>query len=207
MTTHEDRPRGGAMGEAEAAGKRAFAARASATAAPRPAVESVRDVEAAAADKLQVPAVALRTPKVSWWATATDDQLAQWMDELSYWVEWLVATYELNHNFVPACWTLHPALVQELWALHCLHVLNHMGGAGSNALAGPITFAASFASWRERIRELLPDLGNCRNGHQPTMGDRHRDERREQYPATAADFRWRWPDQPIEHPDASTKRS
>ena len=136
MTTHKDQPRARAVGEAEAAGKRAFAARASATAAPRPAVASVRDVEAAAADKLQVPAVALRTPKVSWWATANDNQLAQWMDELAYWVEWLVATYELNHNFVPACWTLHPALVQELWALQCLHVLNHTGGAGTSALRG-----------------------------------------------------------------------
>jgi len=122
------------------------------------------------------------------------------MADLTYWTEWLITTYELHHDLVPACWTLHPGLVQELWALRCLHALNHQPGSGPNTLPGPITFAASFAAWRERIRLMFPNLESCRTGHQPFLGDNYQTARREQYPHTAQDFRWRWPEVPIDPP-------
>lgn len=188
---------------AEAAAARALARTAGHTVDP-PAARNVRDTAAAAAERLGVPDVALSVPKVSWWATATPAQINEWMADLTYWTEWLITTYELHHDLVPACWTLHPGLVQELWALRCLHALNHQPGSGANALPGPITFAASFAAWRERIKVMFPNFESCRTGHKPFLGDSYEATRRAQYPYTAQDFRWRWPEVPI---DPLTPRS
>src|SRR5690606_32328973 len=102
---------------AESAAARALARTAGYTVDPSPAARNVRDTAAAAAERLGVPDVALSVPKVGWWATATPAQVGEWMADLTYWTEWLITTYELHHDVVPACWTLHPGLVQELWAL------------------------------------------------------------------------------------------
>lgn len=192
----EDSSRTARWRAAEVAGRRALAGRMGPTVPNMPAASAAAAAVAAAATRAGVPEVALATPEVFWWATATAAQIDKAMRELAYFTEWLVATYDLSPTLVPACWPLHPGLVQELWALRLIHAANHQ--PGPSGLPGPITFSATFAAWRERVRATLPDLDSCRGGHRPAPGNPQQVQRREHYPPTSGDFRWNWPDIPID---------
>lgn len=58
-----------------------------------------------------------RSRLVEWHALAPQEREAAW-SELLIWVTWLHDRYELSvESRLPRCWTLHPGLIEELWAL------------------------------------------------------------------------------------------
>ncbi len=145
------------------------------------------------------PAVASGTepadepPQVFWWAKGTEAQISTAMARLTYFVEWLVDVYELPRKTVPACWMEHPAVVQELWALMCVHAATY----APDELSGPISFAFNLAQSRARLNEVSP-AEICRDGHASRRPDPGRDARRATYPSSAAPFVWTWPPAPTE---------
>ena len=55
-----------------------------------------------------------------WWEGLDQEEAALRMRRLADWVSWFVARYHLAGQ-VPACWYLHPGLVDELKALWYQH--------------------------------------------------------------------------------------
>ena len=64
----------------------------------------------------QLPAELFPTLPVCW-ATMTDLETEDALDELQDWVVWVVDRYALDHRIVPPCWDNHGALIEELSAL------------------------------------------------------------------------------------------
>ncbi|WP_448256108.1 hypothetical protein [Microbacterium aurum] len=99
---------------------------------------------------------------VNWRELDDEDARAVW-EHLRSWVEWVTVRYDVPLSIVPNCWFLHPALVEELSALHTAHAAAF---DESDAGLGPI-------SWHERFAAATPRLaraygGGCSNGHQAT---------------------------------------
>lgn len=58
-----------------------------------------------------------RSRLVEWHMLTADERSEAWHDLLS-WVTWLHDRYELSvESRLPRCWTHHPGLIEELWAL------------------------------------------------------------------------------------------
>jgi hypothetical protein len=128
-------------------------------------------------------------PKVFWWAAASEQDVQAAMGRLAYFVEWLVEVYDISRRVVPACWPKHPDLVQELWALMCLHHATH----GANQHAGPIAFASNLTHARTRLGEIGAGA-RCLTTHQARgADDTSADQRRSGYGAQAGPFTWTWP--------------
>ena len=47
------------------------------------------------------------------WATLTEVETEDALEELEDWITWVVARYALDHRTVPPCWEHHGALVEE----------------------------------------------------------------------------------------------
>lgn len=96
------------------------------------------------------------------WRELRDEEAAREWKLLRAFVEWVTVRYQLPISTVPTCWYRHPALVEELSALHTAHLAAF---DTTDAGFGPI-------SWHERFAAALPRLtraygGGCNNGHQP----------------------------------------
>ncbi|MEN8649706.1 hypothetical protein ABCR94_03380 [Streptomyces sp. 21So2-11] len=63
------------------------------------------------------PAAAKSEPRRWVWAAMEPPERRERMRELALWVDWLRRTFEL-HNQIPACWYLHPPVVEHLTALY-----------------------------------------------------------------------------------------
>ncbi|MEG3614651.1 hypothetical protein [Isoptericola haloaureus] len=86
-------------------------------------------------------------PGVFSWMDADVATRAAAMQRLDRFVEWLCATFAFGEVITP-CWSLHPAIVQELWALERYHRLAHDDGAN---LAEPVRWLNQLASTRTRL--------------------------------------------------------
>jgi hypothetical protein len=52
------------------------------------------------------------------WRDAGEEETAEALHELSAWVTWLVARYNVDTRKIPDCWIDHTDLIEELSALH-----------------------------------------------------------------------------------------
>jgi len=105
------------------------------------------------------PSIPIGGVVVNWRTLAEEDEAEVWA-KLRAFVEWLSVRYDIPHSIIPNCWYQHPALVEELSALHTAHTASF---DISDAGLGPI-------SWHERFAAALPRIskaygGGCSRGH------------------------------------------
>lgn len=94
------------------------------------------------------------------WRTLPDHKAPAAWKALRAWVEWFTVRYDIPVSTVPDCWFKHPALVEELSALHAAHIVSF---DRRDTGLGPIGF-------HERLSLALPRLtktyaGGCARGH------------------------------------------
>lgn len=94
------------------------------------------------------------------WRTLPDHKAREAWAALRAWVEWFTVRYDIPVSIVPDCWFKHPALVEELSALHAAHTASF---DHRDTGLGPIGF-------HERLSLALPRLtkayaGGCARGH------------------------------------------
>lgn len=97
---------------------------------------------------------------VNWRDLKDADAPAVWRD-LHKWVEWFLTRYEIPDQKIPPCWWQHPALVEELSALHTAWLVSFDQTDGGY---GPI-------GWHERLTVTMQRVGawyngQCANGHE-----------------------------------------
>ena len=96
-----------------------------------------------------------------WHAMNPEERRAAW-PQLIGWVTWLHDRYELSvETRLPRCWSQHPGLIEELWALKVWR--EEIYGA-----QGPSGQAARY--WHNELRQLITSAvmfyaRNCRSGH------------------------------------------
>jgi hypothetical protein len=83
-------------------------------------------------------------------------------DRLSEWVDWASARYQLDYKTIPACWSQHGSLVEELSALRTLWL-----GCfeEDSAPSDPITFHRELEGALRRLREWNSRSGCTRTLH------------------------------------------
>ena len=86
-------------------------------------------------------------PAVFSWMDAPAPVIAAAMQRLDRFVEWLCATFAFGEVITP-CWSLHPAIVQELWALERYYRLAFDAGAN---MAEPVRWLNQLAGTRARL--------------------------------------------------------
>lgn len=94
------------------------------------------------------------------WRTLTDEESPIEWERLRAWVAWFVTRYDVPISTIPECWYKHPALVEELSALHIAHDASF---DKTDSGLGPI-------GWQERLSLAHPRLtrayaGGCTRGH------------------------------------------
>lgn len=97
------------------------------------------------------------------WRTLDDDEARKVWDALRAWVEWASVRYNVPVSVIPNCWYRHPALVEELSALHTAHLAAF---DPSDSGYGPISWHERFAAAATRLTRAYG--GGCNNGHQAT---------------------------------------
>lgn len=96
-----------------------------------------------------------------WHAMNSEERRVAW-PQLVAWVTWLHDRYELSvETRLPRCWSQHPGLIEELWALKVWR--EEIYGA-----KGPSGQAARY--WHNELRQLITGgvmfyARNCRSGH------------------------------------------
>jgi hypothetical protein len=96
------------------------------------------------------------------WKDLADDQAAEAWRALRDWVEWFTARYDVPVSSIPNCWWQHPALVEELSALHTAHRASF---DASDSGFGPIGWHERLSMARPRWRQAY--AGGCTDGHTP----------------------------------------
>ncbi|MGQ0631520.1 MAG: hypothetical protein ACT4P1_10790 [Sporichthyaceae bacterium] len=98
------------------------------------------------------------------WATLTEVETEDALEELEDWVNWTVHRYALDRRVVPPCWDQHGALIEELSALRTAWL------AGFGLIGrpeAPLEWHGHFAAARLRLAEWASRTG-CRPGeHRP----------------------------------------
>ncbi|MEZ0095995.1 hypothetical protein [Streptacidiphilus sp. EB129] len=98
---------------------------------------------------------------VEWHDMSPSERAANWA-KLCNWVTWLYDRYELSvESRLPECWTEHPGMIEELWALMVWRFEIY----GSELPAGQ---AARY--WHTELRVVTANAAsyyasNCRTGH------------------------------------------
>lgn len=96
------------------------------------------------------------------WRELDDNQArAEWV-ALRSWVEWMTVRYNIPVSMVPACWWQHPALVEELSALHSAH---EAAFDERDTGFGPVNWHERFATAQTRLSRAYS--GSCSDGHSP----------------------------------------
>ena len=85
--------------------------------------------------------------------------VADWRS-LRAWVEWVTARFNVPNSLVPDCWWKHPALVEELSALHLAWRVAY---DSQDAGRGPVMWLERWQAARPRLREA--HVGSCAAGH------------------------------------------
>lgn len=98
------------------------------------------------------------------WATLTDIETEDALDELEDWVGWALDRYALDRRTVPPCWDQHGALVEELSALRTAWIAAY---ALTGRPEAPLEWHGQFAVARQRLADWASRTG-CRPGeHRP----------------------------------------
>jgi hypothetical protein len=87
-------------------------------------------------------------PGVFAWADAPPATRYAALVRTQRFVEWLIATFDVRE--IKPCWTLHPAVVAELWALERLHHATHTLAADDPG--APVVFYNQVPTTRARLR-------------------------------------------------------
>jgi hypothetical protein len=100
------------------------------------------------------------------WMDADPVQVAGATARTARFVEWLSAVFEVRE--IPACWSAHPAIMFELWALERFHRQVFVTGED---LSGPVAWCNQLAAVRARLREEYKAAA-CQTeaGHQNPIG-------------------------------------
>lgn len=96
---------------------------------------------------------------VCWPMLAGEEQVQQY-EALDDWATWLLDRYALDHRTIPACWSQHGALLEELSALRTAWVTAYSADSGGDA---PLRWHAEFAAARHRLADWVSRTG-CRPG-------------------------------------------
>lgn len=103
------------------------------------------------------------SPAIVNWRDIDDEDREEACRALAEWVQdWLVPRYALTRKVVPDCWYRHPAMVEELSALHTAWMVAF---DETDAGYGPI-------GWHERFA-----LARAREAFREKCAEGHRDER------------------------------
>ncbi|MBD3781227.1 MAG: hypothetical protein IE923_18445 [Micrococcales bacterium] len=86
-------------------------------------------------------------PGVFSWQDAPDATRWAALIRVQRFTEWLIATFDVRE--IKPCWTLHPGVVAELWALERLHHATHVV---STDPGGPVAFLNQLPTTRARLR-------------------------------------------------------
>jgi hypothetical protein len=102
------------------------------------------------------------------WMDADPVQVAGATTHTARFVERLSAVFEVRE--IPACWSAHPAIVFELWALERFYRQVFVTGED---LSGPVAWCNQLAAVRARLREEYKAAA-CQTeaGHQDPIGKR-----------------------------------
>lgn len=146
-------------------------------------------------------------PGVFSWMDASEAEQFAAMARVARFVEWLRAVFAL-HELTP-CWSLHPGVVLELWALERLHHATHVETTEPSA---PTAFYNQLAVVRARLR-TEGEMSTCRTEHTPPIPEPVEavERRRATYDVPErVSARWAWPgidDAGLAVPDPGTARS
>jgi hypothetical protein len=108
-----------------------------------------------------------RSRLIEWHTLSPPERDAAWK-ELLGWVTWLHDRYELSiESRLPRCWSQHPGLIEELWALKVWReeIYNSRESSGQ---------AARY--WHAKLRQTMHAAATfyaagCRSGHKPAAVD------------------------------------
>ncbi|WP_025274193.1 hypothetical protein [Haloglycomyces albus] len=108
------------------------------------------------------------------WHAMDETTRQECWDDLVAWVAWLADVYELGRESrLPACWSDHPGLVQELWTLKlwrdALYTTDVDEAVTTGSEAGAL--AQHARQWHSELRNLINAMSfyapQCRAGHTP----------------------------------------
>ncbi|HEY8588165.1 MAG TPA: hypothetical protein VIL55_01305 [Naasia sp.] len=94
------------------------------------------------------------------WRDLPAERAAEEWDALRAWVEWVTARFDVPLTLIPTCWWKHPALVEELTALHTAWRAAY---ADTDTGFGPLMWLERWHTAKARMREAYP--ASCGNGH------------------------------------------
>lgn len=106
-----------------------------------------------------------RSRLVEWHALTPQERAEAWHDLLN-WVTWLHDRYELSiESRLPRCWTQHPGLIEELWALKVWREEIYSARESSGQAA---------RYWHAELRQTVHAAATfyasgCRSGHKASV--------------------------------------
>lgn len=115
--------------------------------------------------------LAIKGRLLEWHAMSPAQRSEAWTG-LVEWVAWLYERYELSLEYrLPDCWTAHPGIIEELWALKCwreaLYTTDAETGVVHGADAGGLAQHARY--WHTDLRNLFGQIKfyarRCTAGH------------------------------------------
>ncbi len=99
------------------------------------------------------------TRAIRWRDLAPELAPIEWQT-LREWVQWVTTRFDVPITLVPTCWWKHPALVEELSALH---VAWRTAYDKQDTGLGPVVWLERWHAAKARLREAYP--GSCTSGH------------------------------------------
>ena len=98
------------------------------------------------------------------WPALTPKERSEQFQALADWINWLTACYTLDQRVIPACWSKHTALIEELSALRTAWLSAFAATAPGSA---PLEWHSHFSTARQRLADWVSRTG-CRPGaHRP----------------------------------------
>jgi hypothetical protein len=94
------------------------------------------------------------------WPALGEEHAAEFLAELSDWVEWIQWRYTLDHRVIPHCWRHHGPHLEELSALYTAWQNAYNISTDGDA---PIRWIEHFAAARQRLSDWTARTG-CRPG-------------------------------------------
>ena len=107
------------------------------------------------------------------WRALTPSQRTQAWTALTDWVSWLIHRYRLDET-IPGCWPAHPALVEELSALHW---------SWRAAYTDPTARATDPLSWHDQLDRSRARIRDWDRTH--CAGGTHTADPTQDYPAAS----------------------
>lgn len=101
------------------------------------------------------------TRAVRWRDLPPEQAPIEWQT-LRGWVEWVTTRFDVPVSLIPDCWWKHPALVEELSALHTAWRTAY---DKQDSGLGPVMWLERWHNAKARLRAAYP--GSCTSGHQP----------------------------------------